>query len=105
MKRNLLLSVAIAGMAALLTALPALAQTYLDTASGNETMATSAQGWFSGNATGNLPGSWSATIIHTPLAPCAAPLSLLWYVHHLWGHGEAADQFTEHFLDLLTAPQ
>jgi hypothetical protein len=74
LKKNVVLSAAIAAAATLLAATTAFAvSTYLDTASGNETMATSTQGWFSGNATGDLPGSWSATIVHTPLAVCSSP--------------------------------
>lgn len=72
MRRNLILAIAIASAGLLLTALPALAQTYSDSASGNETSANSTQGTFSGNATGSLPGSWSATVVHDPLPYCAA---------------------------------
>jgi len=74
MKRNLFLSAAIGAAATLITAPPVLADPppYYDRASGTETWATSTQGWFSGIATGDLPGSWSADIVHDPLASCSS---------------------------------
>ena len=72
-KKRFFFAAAIASVATLMTAAPGLAATtYYDTASGIETMATSTQGWFSGTATGDLPGPWSANIVHTPLAACSS---------------------------------
>jgi hypothetical protein len=49
----------------------AAAATYNDTAVGAEIAATSTQGTFVGNATGDLPGAWRAVVQHTPLSPNA----------------------------------
>jgi hypothetical protein len=46
-------------------------QTYTDSASGYEVYATSTEGTFIGTTSGVLPGSWGATIDHTPLSPNA----------------------------------
>ena len=60
-------------LAALLTIFPslALATTYTDTVSGIELFATPSLGVFAGTATGSLPGTWLATVQHTPLSPNA----------------------------------
>jgi hypothetical protein len=47
------------------------ATTYSDTISGYEYAATSTQGSFAGTASGALPGTWSATVDHTPLGTYA----------------------------------
>jgi hypothetical protein len=64
----------LAALVLALMALPAGAAattTYLDTISGSEIYATSTEGTFVGSASGALPGSWEATIDHTPLSPNA----------------------------------
>jgi hypothetical protein len=50
----------------------ALAATkYTDAIAGREIFATSTLGVFAGAATGDLNGSWSAFVYHTPLSPSA----------------------------------
>jgi len=49
----------------------AAAATYADSVSGIEIYATSTQGTFVGQASGDLPGSWEVTVDHTPLSPNA----------------------------------
>jgi hypothetical protein len=41
---------------------------YQDPVSGYEFYATSTEGQFAGSASGDLPGSWSADVLHTPLS-------------------------------------
>jgi hypothetical protein len=60
--------------AALVFAMPAVASaatTYDDSVNGSEVSATSTQGVFTGWASGDLPGLWSATVDHTVLSPDA----------------------------------
>jgi hypothetical protein len=54
--------------AALLLPISALAASYTDNVGGIEIYATSTEGVFTGVASGQLPGVWSATVFHTPLA-------------------------------------
>jgi ABC-type sugar transport system substrate-binding protein len=61
---------ATAGMLVLASAAQAT-KTYSNSVKGIEFYATSTQGWFTGGAGGDLPGSWLATIHHTPLGPVA----------------------------------
>jgi hypothetical protein len=49
----------------------AAAVSYADSLSGYEYYATSTEGRFAGQASGALPGAWSATVDHTPLSPSA----------------------------------
>lgn len=51
----------------------AAAQTYNDTISGFEYAFTSTEGNFAGTASGALPGSWSADVVHTPLCLSCTP--------------------------------
>jgi hypothetical protein len=62
---------ALCGSAVALTAsgVAAAATTYTDTVNGFEYYATSTQGRFAGTASGDLPGSWAATVNHTVLSP------------------------------------
>src|SRR5262249_34607002 len=49
----------------------AAAASYGDAVNGVEIAATSVEGTFTGIATGNLPGTWTAVIDHTKLSPNA----------------------------------
>lgn len=57
---------ALAAVAVMQTA--ALAASYSDAVSGVEIYATSTEGQFAGQASGDLPGYWYADVIHTPLS-------------------------------------
>lgn len=47
--------------------LASAATTYTDSVTGYEYAATSTQGSFAGTASGDLPGYWKATVVHTAL--------------------------------------
>jgi hypothetical protein len=68
---RLILATALAAGAVSVAASAAAATTYFDAVKGVEVAATSTRGTFVGTATGSLPGQWSATVDHTPLAPGA----------------------------------
>jgi hypothetical protein len=55
----------------------AAAQTYTDTISGFEYAFTSTEGRFAGTASGGLPGSWNATVQHTPLCLSCTPTATI----------------------------
>jgi hypothetical protein len=46
----------------------ALAASYADSVAGVEIYATSTLGIFAGSASGDLPGAWYVTVLHTPLS-------------------------------------
>lgn len=72
MGRRCLPLVFLAGMLLLLSAsIAAAATTRTDTVKGAEVAFTSTQGSFAGYAGGDLPGTWTAVIDHTPLSPDA----------------------------------
>ena len=50
----------------------ALAAAYSDNVAGVEVYATATEGVFVGTASGSLPGTWSLTVLHTPLSGTAA---------------------------------
>jgi hypothetical protein len=52
----------------------AFAATYADLVTGREIFATSTVGVFAGIASGSLPGTWTALVVHTPLS---SPPSLI----------------------------
>ena len=54
--------------AALLLPIAALAASYSDNMGGIEVYATNTHGVFTGTASGSLPGAWSVSVFHTPLA-------------------------------------
>ena len=71
----LLLVAALALLVAPATA--AAAQTYNDTVSGFEYAFTSTEGRFAGTASGALPGTWNADVLHTPLCLSCTPTATI----------------------------
>jgi hypothetical protein len=66
---ELVVAIAVGAIAVSLTPLTALAApTYQDSVTGVEIYATSTEGQFTGQATGDLPGQWYADVMHTALS-------------------------------------
>jgi hypothetical protein len=63
----------------------ALAQThsYSDSVVGVEVYATSTEGVFTGSASGALPGTWTADVLHTPLSGTPATATITGGSFHL----------------------
>jgi hypothetical protein len=71
MIRALIIAMAMVAIAGLASPAASAATTYTDTVKGTEVGFTSTQGSFAGYASGDLPGTWAATINHTVLSPNA----------------------------------
>ena len=75
-RSRLVLAVVASTIAISLTPLTALAATMYDSVRGVEVYATSTEGRFTGQASGNLPGYWYADVIHTPLSGSSATATI-----------------------------
>ena len=75
-RSRLVLAVVASIIAIALTPLTALAATMYDLVRGVEVYATSTEGRFTGQASGNLPGYWYADVIHTPLSGSSATATI-----------------------------
>ena len=74
---RLVLAVVASTIAISLTPLTAVAATnYHDSVRGVEVYATSTEGRFTGQAGGDLPGTWYADVIHTPLSGSPATATI-----------------------------
>ncbi len=69
--RTIVLTISLAVTLASIPQVALAATTYTDTVAGRELFATPTLGVFAGTATGQLPGSWYATVQHTPLSQSA----------------------------------
>jgi len=72
-----LLALATVALAMLAPARAVAAPTYTDTLGGYEYWATSTEGRFAGTAAGDLPGTWNATVQHTPLCISCSPTATI----------------------------
>jgi hypothetical protein len=79
------------------------ATTSTDRVAGIEYAATSTVGQFAGAATGSLPGSWNATIVHTPLQS-GRPVPITGGTFTLYSRHTISGTFTDGSVSPLNTP-
>lgn len=92
--------------AAALLFMPGVARastTYTDRVAGIEFAATATVGQFAGAATGSLPASWRATIVHAPL-DAARPVPITGGMLTLYGRQTISGTFTSGSVSPINSP-